>query len=174
VAGQRGVVLRRASGWPVLRGEGVSPSLRPLPDHRREAVVEVEPDAGRVPGGDKERHCDDGDGHEEARAAVVGVSLSHDVEHGWPAARGGVQGPQERWAGVVVRLVGLERTESDMFRWREGRGGRGPAGTSQSLRCWGVAGVNGAERTGGVGWPPCGRRRRWWTWRGSGSRVVSA
>ena len=68
--------------------------------------MSLEPDAGRVPGGDKER-CDDGDGHEEARAAVVGVSLSHDVEHGWPAARGGVQGRQERWAGVVVRLVGL-------------------------------------------------------------------
>jgi len=41
VAGQRGVVPRRASGWPLLRSEGVAPGLRSLPDHRGEAVVDV-------------------------------------------------------------------------------------------------------------------------------------
>ena len=73
--GQRGVVLRRAVSWP-LRAEGVSPGLRPLPDHRGVPVVEVEPDPGRLSDGTIHRDGD-GEGNEEA---MVGVSHEEEEE----------------------------------------------------------------------------------------------
>lgn len=79
-------------------------------------MVEVEPEAGRVRGGDKRRHDDDGHGHgqEEARAAVAVASVSHDVvawsteiEHGEACSAGVARKVGPRWWS---RLVGLGRT----------------------------------------------------------------
>ena len=79
MAGELGVVLRRAFSRP-LRGEGVAaPRLRPAPDHRGGAVVEVEADEGRLPDG-KTRRDGDGEGDEQVLAVAVGARASHEVE----------------------------------------------------------------------------------------------
>jgi len=97
VAEKCGVVLSRAFRSVVWQAGGMASRLHPLPDHRREPMVELEPDAaGRRLGSDCKKQHDDGNGDEKIAVSHGGEERS--VCRGWPA-------------GTTRSLVSMARAE---------------------------------------------------------------